>query len=230
MTGGFVVLIDEADWPLVKDYHWYPKRVTLTTYARRNMHGITGPHYIHQLILAVPSDAQVDHKDGDGLDNRRSMLRPCTHHQNQRNKLKRMGCSSKYKGVSLHHQTGKWVARIKHNRTMHPLGCFNSEKDAALTYDYYARLLFKEFASPNFDAERFRFADICARAQKKKKKTSSKFWGVHDAGGSFRAVFRGKSLGYSTDEVAQSKRYDAAAFARYGVFAKLNFPAEFGLF
>ena len=54
----------------------------------------------------------VDHRDGNGLNNCRSNLRICRNVQNQWNKRKRANTASEFKGVTWHKATKKWRARI----------------------------------------------------------------------------------------------------------------------
>lgn len=96
----------------------------------------------------------IDHKNGNGLDNRRSNLRFCTNAQNQHNQRKwgsRSGkpLSSRYKGVSWHRR-GHWRAKIQAQGKRRYLGQFQSEEAAARAYDRAARELHGEFAVLNF--------------------------------------------------------------------------------
>jgi hypothetical protein len=92
---------------------------------------------------------EVDHINGDGLDNRKSNLRLATRAQNGCNLRPQQGKSSRFKGVAWH-VCGKWRAHISPNRTQIALGLFDDEIDAALAYDMAALAQFGEFARPNF--------------------------------------------------------------------------------
>ena len=72
---------------------------------------------MHRQILNAPKGMVVDHKDGNGLNNRKSNLRLCTPAQNVRNRRPALGSSSKYKGVSRDKSRRKWLARIGCNPT-----------------------------------------------------------------------------------------------------------------
>lgn len=98
-----------------------------------------------------PEVGQVDHINGDGLDNQRHNLRAATARQNrQAFKKKVRGASSEFRGVSWNVKSKKWRAGIKINGMSKHLGFFATERDAALAYDTGAREYFKEFAAPNF--------------------------------------------------------------------------------
>lgn len=66
-----------------------------------------------RLIMNVASPTQqVDHINGNTLDNRRANLRVVTHQENMMNKTDYKNNSSGVKGVNMNHQ-GLWVARIQ---------------------------------------------------------------------------------------------------------------------
>ena len=87
---------------------------------------------MHRHILDAPANMQVDHINGDRLDNRRSNLRLCTNTQNSWNKRGKKGA---FRGVAFHKQRGKWQAsiRIGEGRRLH-LGLFSTEEEAGEAY------------------------------------------------------------------------------------------------
>lgn len=93
-----------------------------------------------------PPHGEVDHINGDGTDNRLCNLRVCTKEQNQWNARKRRDNTTGYKGVSYHRQTGKYAARIQHNRKRQTIGLFDTPQAAHLAYVQQANLLFREFS------------------------------------------------------------------------------------
>jgi hypothetical protein len=103
--------------------------------------------FMHQLITGYP---RTDHKNHDGLDNRRRNLRAATVAQNQQNARSHLGSTSRYKGVSWNSKQRRWIAAIRHQGNAKRLGTFGVEKDAALAYDRAAQELFGEFAVLNF--------------------------------------------------------------------------------
>lgn len=73
----------------------------------------------------------VDHRDPhQTLNNLESNLRLATRSEQERNKVKRQGTTSKYKGVSFNEQSGKWIARMKVADRLHSVMC-RTEDDAA---------------------------------------------------------------------------------------------------
>ncbi len=104
---------------------------------------------MHRVILAVSPGIQIDHADGDGLNNCRANLRICTASQNAHNSKAAWGIS-KFKGVTFHKRTRKWQAQIGSNGKRIYLGSFSQEESAALAYDFYAKKHYGDFAHLNF--------------------------------------------------------------------------------
>ena len=117
-------------------------------YAKTKTRRAGGNLYMHSLITGF---AEVDHWDGDGLNNRRSNLREVTHAQNMGNARKQYGCSSQYKGVYWGGK--KWQAQIGVNHGTRYLGRFVNEEDAARAYDAAALEAWGEFARLNFPGQ-----------------------------------------------------------------------------
>lgn len=116
---GDVALVSPEDAELVQQYRWLSLRsrntVYATTYLRHD--GRQTTVYMHRLILQLGfgDTRECDHRNGDGLDNRRVNLRIATRAENSRNQRKqRMRGSlptiSRYKGVILERRETQWTA------------------------------------------------------------------------------------------------------------------------
>jgi hypothetical protein len=116
------------------------------------------PRQLHRFIMGVRDPRiQVDHRDGNTLDNRRKKLRVATCAQNVRNARKKSNArTSTFKGVHRSSKTTSpkpWQAMIRANKRHKFLGCFATEKEAACAYDDAAREYFGAFACVNFPRE-----------------------------------------------------------------------------
>ncbi len=145
-------LVDNSDFDYLNQWKWYAIKCNKSFYAVRNSKWKNGKHYpikMHRLIMNTPKGKQVDHKDGNGLNNQRSNLRNCTARQNSMNRRKHSNSSSKFKGVTK--VAGKWKARISFKNKLIHIGNFYTQEEAAKEYDKKAKELHKEFALLNFN-------------------------------------------------------------------------------
>lgn len=146
LTQGKIAIIDADDLPIVKQYTWRLCNGYATTSVQRRKNVL-----MHKMITGF---ALTDHEDGDGLNNRRSNLRPATTQQNVFNAGKRRNNKTGYKGVCFHGKyAGRFLAYIKFNYKTKNLGVFSSAEDAARAYDKAAIELHGEFARLNFPEE-----------------------------------------------------------------------------
>jgi hypothetical protein len=161
LTKGLVALVDDADYELVAAFSWHASRGTKGGwYARRMVEGRPHTRYIsmHRFLLDEPAGLGVDHRNGNGLDNRRSNLRLATQLQNNRNQRispdRQWGgrrVSSRYKGVTWDKNRSRWTVGVKIAGRRLNLGRFDDEEEAARAYDAAAREHYGEFARLNFE-------------------------------------------------------------------------------
>lgn len=146
LTKGYYTIVDDEDFDALSQWKWSYSE----GYAVRNERGSKPARIaMARQLMGSPINMQVDHINGDKLDNRRINLRICTHQQNQVNKNKRRVGTSKYKGVSWYSGRGKWMAQIAHMKKLVYIGLFENEEDAALAYNFKAAELHGEFARFN---------------------------------------------------------------------------------
>lgn len=140
------IKLDNDDYEKLRYYLWHlDSRSTLDYFYRREG---TESLYLHKEILDADGSIQVDHINGDSLDNRRLNLRRATPAENSRNTKPRLH-TSKYKGVFWDNQYGMWHARICVNDKQVFLGRYTKEDDAGSAYNYRAVVEFGEFARLN---------------------------------------------------------------------------------
>ncbi len=150
LTQGHFAIVDAADYEWLNQYKWHVKKDKNRYYAesQENRKIIK----MHRLITGAPDHLVVDHRDHNGLNNRRWNLRLCSHAENIRNQRPQKGGTSKYKGVCRHKHVRKYVSQIGMNGTRKTIGYFDDEIEAAISYDLKAMEVFGEFAYLNFPA------------------------------------------------------------------------------
>jgi len=80
-------IVDPEDVELLEEYRWQLMAKNQLRYARRNEGKKT--IYMHREIMNAPEGMQIDHINGNGLDNRKVNLRLCNNSQNQQNARKK---------------------------------------------------------------------------------------------------------------------------------------------
>jgi hypothetical protein len=156
LTQGQIALIDDEDWELISQYRWHAGWLGGAFYAKSNVNytATDGRRrqktlMMHRLIMGGGDGSlQVDHRNGDTLDNRRSNLRWATRSQQRQNSVTPRSSSVRFKGVTSR-PDGKWRARITVSGKVRHLGLFDTKQDAALAYNQKASELFGEFARLN---------------------------------------------------------------------------------
>lgn len=152
LSKGYSAIVDDEDYEYLSRWKWFAQKMAHTVYAARKPwiaggKGKSTKIFMHRIIAKTPSNLQTDHKDGDGLNNRRSNLRSVTRSDNTFNRVKwRKGCESKYRGVYLDKRDGVWFSNITINGKSIYIGRFKKEKDAAIAY----RLKIAEIAPNKF--------------------------------------------------------------------------------
>lgn len=152
LTNGLVAHVDPEDVTLISGYVWRSQQDRRTHYARAVIPGTrVRKIFMHVLLMGKREGFEVDHADGNGLNNRRSNLRWATNGQNAANlHTKKTGCTSRFRGVFKWAKSPGWGAQVRKDGKTYYLGTFAVEEDAARAYDAKAKELHGEFASLNF--------------------------------------------------------------------------------
>lgn len=153
LSQGKYALVDVEDFKWLSRWKWFfnTSKKSKTGYAVMNGSYVNGKRLpkiqMHNMILGE----SADHKNGNGLDNRRKNLRPANKFQQAHNKgvhahKKSKGC----KGVSIvRDRSGKpsyWIARITVNKERIYLGVFKNHIAASRAYIKAAKKFHGEFA------------------------------------------------------------------------------------
>ena len=136
-------LFSPIDFPKVTQHKWFFNKKLGYVANNRGL-------YLHRFIFDnLPKGLQIDHINGNKLDNRRSNLRFCTQSQNNMNqKLSKVNISG-FKGIYWRKDKNKWQAQIQINYKVFYLGLFKNKFEAAETYNEAAKQYFGEFARLN---------------------------------------------------------------------------------
>lgn len=146
--GNLECLIDPADVPLFFGFeagwraHFQRDRYYVISSSRPRSN-------LHRFLLSEPDGLYVDHKNGDGLDNRRSNIRVATPAQNRYNS--RYQNKTGYKGVWFHKLSGLYGGAVLHPcGKRKSIGYYRTAEDAARAHDAVVSELHGEFAFLNF--------------------------------------------------------------------------------
>lgn len=144
---GKQTLVDTNLVPILQKIRWWWWR------GRNNKEYVAGKLPIthkqirlHRFVMDAKSGQEIDHRNGNGYDNRRSNLRFATHVQNQQNRRHQINSTSDFKGTTRRADTGKWRARIIVSGHRLALGNFDTAIEAGEAYAEAARKHFGEFA------------------------------------------------------------------------------------
>jgi hypothetical protein len=124
-----IAFVDRADAEVVGVYSW---SMHSNGYAMRSTQvgGKRHTVFLHRELLGLgPGDPQIDHINGNTLDNRRDNLRPATHAQNGQNRQHRP--EYPHRGTTWDAQNNRWRARAQLAGKTHNLGLFPSQAEAA---------------------------------------------------------------------------------------------------
>lgn len=155
LSRGQVAIVDDDDYDRVSQHKWSAlKNKEGRFYGLRSFRkesGKRGYELMHRFILGDAAPRLTDHKDGNGLNNRRGNLRDATPAGNSANvQHRRRNNKSGLQGVSWFTKGSKWAAYISVETKSKFLGYFHDPIEAARAYDRAALAQYGEFAYLNF--------------------------------------------------------------------------------
>jgi hypothetical protein len=138
------VFIDDEDYSFIIDKNWH-----LQKNKGRNLYHVVGRpltrnkmllhrfiYYLHN--ITIPENMEIDHINGNGLDNRKINLRAVTH---QENILNRHGCqknsTTKAVGIQYIESLNKYRSYVCVNRKFVHIGLYDTIKEATEIRNMY---------------------------------------------------------------------------------------------
>ena len=148
LTQGAITFVDAEDFERLMQWKWSVS----SGYARRGCsrkegNGRTRNVFMHRVITDAPKGMVVDHRDRNGLNNRRFNLRVGTHAQNLWNKGPRCDSKSGIKGVNWNPRRRQWRVRITANKQVYHIGWFKEKSEAIRAYANAAKRLHGEYCN-----------------------------------------------------------------------------------
>ena len=166
LSRGHFAIVDDEDYERLNKRKWYANgHFGRPTYAisSTKINGKQTLLRMHRVLLGlVDSKLYGEHKNGNGLDNRKSNLRIATSSQNQANRGLPKNNTSGYKGVQYNPtfragscnnkgESKPWEAMIRVRGKLKLLGMYFNKEKAALAYDRAAIKYFGKFAKLNLE-------------------------------------------------------------------------------
>jgi hypothetical protein len=157
LTRGLRAIVSPEDYERLAEFKWHSARHGRTIYAQHGTGSAKAGRrrgylvMMHREVMGVVDERYVDHRNHNGLDNRRTNLRIATWEENCWNKRKpNKNSSSIYKGIMWNKRRSTWEVMIGYKGKKIFIGYFDDEVEAARAYDAKAKELYGEFAELNF--------------------------------------------------------------------------------
>lgn len=150
ITQGRSTLVDDDVFENLRSTPMFYNAQTGYAYGRFKKH--SNLDTLHRFIMGFPSGKEIDHKNGDRLDNRKENLREATRSQNARNMKPHSDSKySRFKGVTklLSNKEKPWMAQVFFEKKNICLGFFKDEISAAKAYNSFVEVNFGDFAFIN---------------------------------------------------------------------------------
>lgn len=154
LTRGLFAIVDDDDYEKLAAHKWCANKANYNAiYAIRGIWDKEEKKTVfvsmHRVIMGASKGQQVDHINGDKLDNRKANLRLCESKENQWNMRPRASGS---KGVHFckrrAHLPTPWQAYITISKKRIHIGYYVSQQNAQDAYNAEALARFGQFARP----------------------------------------------------------------------------------
>lgn len=151
LTKGMCAQVDDDDYEWLSKHKWYSAPRSGGVYVARATIAGRGVR-MHRAITKAPSGMDVDHSDGNPLNNQKHNLRVCTRAENNRNNITLRNRKG-FIGVVFVKKRKKFRANIGYNNKVIGLGYFSTREEAMRAYDAAAKIYHGEFATLNYPEE-----------------------------------------------------------------------------
>jgi hypothetical protein len=149
LTRTTFALVDDEDFSYINQWKWFNHY----GYARRSKYRGGGAKnrkykviHMHRLIMQCPEGLQVDHINGDTLDNRRNNLRIVTASDNAKNRGGSSNNTSGHTGVSYFKHCNRYMAYIGNKGKIINLGYYKDINEAISVRREAEKIYFGIFA------------------------------------------------------------------------------------
>lgn len=156
LNKGYETIVDDKYFDILNKRKWFinysngvPRYAAFTFRKNKNNYCTLMHRMIMELEGYKIKGKQIDHINGNGLDNRLENLRLASHSENQRNSKLRKDNTSGYKGVVWNKRDKVWFALLRIGKKRLNLGSFDNKIDAAKAYNEAAIKYYGEFANLN---------------------------------------------------------------------------------
>lgn len=147
LTRGKVALVDDEDFAELNKIKWWAGQERGgVTYAQGWIKETKSRRRMHQILINAPKGMQIDHKDGNGLNNQRENLRLASTGSNMQNRGATRFNKSGFKRVRWNKKDKRWTAFIRCQGKDIFLGNYTEPEPAYLAYCLAAHELHGEFA------------------------------------------------------------------------------------
>lgn len=149
LSKGEYVQVDEQDYEYLSRYKWYLYHTPKWNYAIRTEYlgrGVQKTIFMHREIMGIiDPKVYIDHKDHNGLNNRRENLRISDNKHNQYNTGRKVNSLQKYKNIR-NLGNDKWQIRMRIPNGRRIERVVKGEKEAIKVYNDLAIKYHGEFA------------------------------------------------------------------------------------
>lgn len=146
LTKGHVAIVDDEDFECLSKFSWHYSGGYALRRTSVKEHRPSIIVRMHRQIVSADHSMEVDHINGNKLDNRKENLRQCSHRQNGMNGPKKKCNLSGFKGVTFDKKLSKWRAQISNMGKTIFIGSFLTPESAHEAYKIKAVELFGQFA------------------------------------------------------------------------------------